>query len=181
MYGSVLLHNSGLKTLKNFPDRAALIDVSANRNLVSLGSDSDIHCNTFIASDTPITDLQHCKIHCKTLILANCENLISLAGFTGRVSSTLTLGENPAFSDAKFVMNDNIAKIILRDLDFPKLKLCQAVVLDTKSKLYFHGLPHENDDVVKILEKHRGAGPKAYIHLLNELKDAGFAELAKRG
>lgn len=176
----VVLQSCDLRNLKNFPQEVhGRITISNNPNLHSLITEHPVTCENFDANTTGIESLDNCDITCYNyLYLGFCRSLKSVSGFRGKVG-TLMLESNFELSDMN-LLKFPCDVIVLGDLKFPKLKLCQLTVLDVNKKIDF-AFSSVSPKLVTVLQKYQGTGAKAYVSLLNELKDSGFGELAKRG
>lgn len=168
----------GLKSLKNFPRIAGSIFIRNNADLTSVETNYQITCTgAFVIDDCGIIDLNECNVVVPYMRLINNSKLQSLRGLTGHVGR-LILENNPDLADMNLLKYVNISQIHFLDLDTPKLKLCQLIVMDVSKKMRFPEVSPELRDIIK---KYQGAGPKAYVPLLNDLKDAGFGQFANRG
>lgn len=178
----------GLTSLRNFPQHIGRgVTISDSENLQSLESEHEIIAESeFSVIDCGIRDLAGCKIVTDSFKFVDNTHFANLNGFEGRMKK-LVLTNTPSFNDMSIINNTRIEKnVFMMDADFPHLKLCQLLVMDKNKKLIVKTIidsigVYDSQRLKVIIDKYQGAGAKAYINLLNELKDAGFSEMAKRG
>jgi hypothetical protein len=175
--GTFDMMNSGLTSLKNFPNEALKINVSSNIKLKSLVSDGPIRCNVFNANDTSVIDLDNCQLIIKDFLdLQECNQLRSVLGNNshGVVCERINIIDCPEFQDDPVKINAkfNAVKITYEK----KLPLLRFTLYPSTTIMLDTGVPR---NLRQILLDYRWKGPAAMLDLMMAMRNAGFKDNAR--
>lgn len=173
--------NAGLENLNNFPHEVTGdIFLDNNKSLTSLATSHPVNCYGVVFSKvTGITDLTGFQIsNIKSLMLTGSTDLQSLDGSAVGISRVV-ITRCPSFT-ADLSQYKNIGTIVFTPAIMSGIPLARILAFGSVRPV-IHILKDSSTPSAlwKIVDKYQGKGPENILHIMRDLRDAGFDSSAR--